>query len=381
MRVFVSYSRRDAKFVERLVADLNQAGVVSWQDRTNIDAGDRWAKSIVEAVDNCDVLVLVLSPDSVVSSNVAREVALADDRQKRILPILIRSAKLTPALEYPLTGVQWVDFTNQNYDGGFSELLGALHRGSRPTVATSEAQGRRRRSYLTVGALGLVILALIIAIAMTRRTTDQDSTRSSGPTSALDNTTVSTLSAAPSAPQTTLAPATTAQPDAPSATTSVGQPRLLGATELTATASSALGSQPGCGGTCYYFAENILDGRVVTAWAEGVPGPGVGEMVTVQFDRPHHLTSIRIRPGWQREERCLFERNGRPTLLGLVFSDGSQVDWQLSSDRDEPTLGLDTTTSSVVLTVKEVQAGETCDGKPPLDEDTLITDVFFEVDD
>jgi hypothetical protein len=127
--------------------------------------------------------------------------------------------------------------------------------------------------------------------------------------------------------------------------------------------------------------ENVLDGQALTAWSEGVDGLGVGQTLSVFFDRQHHLTSIKMRAGWQRSDNpCLFRRNGRPKDLEISFDTGDRVTWRLPDEPIESVLPVDSNTASVTMQIVDVYPGEVCDDKGP-DADTLITDILFEVDD
>ena len=58
---FISYSRRDTELVDNFVASLQKAGLDIWLDREDIKAGNSWRVQIVEAIDDCDAFVLMLS--------------------------------------------------------------------------------------------------------------------------------------------------------------------------------------------------------------------------------------------------------------------------------------------------------------------------------
>ncbi len=77
-KIFISYSRKDQEFVDQLVADLEAHGVGVWVDRGDIVAGAAWRQQIVEGIKNCPVFLLVLSPNSIESGNVNRELTLAE---------------------------------------------------------------------------------------------------------------------------------------------------------------------------------------------------------------------------------------------------------------------------------------------------------------
>ena len=40
--VFISYSRKDTEFVEKLERELNARGIITWRDVHSIPGGARW---------------------------------------------------------------------------------------------------------------------------------------------------------------------------------------------------------------------------------------------------------------------------------------------------------------------------------------------------
>jgi hypothetical protein len=86
--VFISYSRTDTPYVERLVAHLGAAGVPVWVDH-KIDHGDRWASVIEAQIESCSAFVPVMTPEAAASEWVEREVHLAQQLGKPILPLLL----------------------------------------------------------------------------------------------------------------------------------------------------------------------------------------------------------------------------------------------------------------------------------------------------
>ena len=96
MKVFVSYSRKDAEFVARIQRDLTALGYDVWVDTEDILAGGqaRWRRSIVAAIRDSEVMVLVLSPNSTHSENVERELSVAADNSKRVVPIVYQQTEL-----------------------------------------------------------------------------------------------------------------------------------------------------------------------------------------------------------------------------------------------------------------------------------------------
>ena len=110
--IFISYSSRDRKKAEQLIELLSSAGLSCWIDQSGIDVATSWSGEIVDAIDGCKALVVLLSSTSVQSKNVIREVALAFEKNKKILPLDLEPVVLTRDLQYHLAGIQRAQVTN-----------------------------------------------------------------------------------------------------------------------------------------------------------------------------------------------------------------------------------------------------------------------------
>lgn len=89
-RIFISYSRKDMAFADRLEATLKARGFEVIIDRQEIYAFEDWWKRIEALIGRADTVVFVLSPDSVKSDVALREVAHATSLNKRFAPIVCR---------------------------------------------------------------------------------------------------------------------------------------------------------------------------------------------------------------------------------------------------------------------------------------------------
>jgi hypothetical protein len=116
--VFLSHSHRDRPFVRKVAAALHAHGIPVWYCEHNILGADQWHDEIGRALERCDWIVVVMSPNSVRSKWVKRELlyALQEDRYEgRIVPLLRRQCDVLK-LSWTLGGLQAVDFT-----GGFTK--------------------------------------------------------------------------------------------------------------------------------------------------------------------------------------------------------------------------------------------------------------------
>ena len=98
LRIFISYSHKDETFKDELVtmlAGLQRRGIVdAWQDR-RIEAGDEWNKSIQDAMNDCDLALLLVSADYLASRFIQEEeqpklLQRRQEIQLRVIPIIVR---------------------------------------------------------------------------------------------------------------------------------------------------------------------------------------------------------------------------------------------------------------------------------------------------
>jgi TolB-like protein/Tfp pilus assembly protein PilF len=85
-----------------------------------------WSQEIVSAIRNCKVLVLAISGNSADSKNVVKELALASEGQKNILPVYLESAEIPESMAYQLAGIQRVEFFGGDEEVGQQSVIRAL---------------------------------------------------------------------------------------------------------------------------------------------------------------------------------------------------------------------------------------------------------------
>lgn len=112
-QALISYSRKDSEQANELVAYLEGEGIHVWIDKTGLAASSHWAADITRAIDGCPNFIILLSKNSIQSAEVLRELNLASNRRKNIIPVQIDSTPLTPAFEYLLAGLQYTNFKDK----------------------------------------------------------------------------------------------------------------------------------------------------------------------------------------------------------------------------------------------------------------------------
>ena len=113
-RAFISYSRVNKDFALKLAKELRSSGFNIWFDQLDIPTGARWDDEIEQALNDCEIFMVILTPASSTSDNVKDEIGYAIDSNKRILPVLLENANVPLRLRR----FQYVDFTSKSFDEG-----------------------------------------------------------------------------------------------------------------------------------------------------------------------------------------------------------------------------------------------------------------------
>ena len=122
-KIFISYSRQDEEFAQQIATDLDRLGASIWLDVDDIPPGVNWSSAIQQGLDTCDTLLLIISPDSMESSNVMDEWQYFRDESKPIIPVMHRS---TANIHFQLRRIQYVDFLTQDYEAALIQLRGRI---------------------------------------------------------------------------------------------------------------------------------------------------------------------------------------------------------------------------------------------------------------
>ena len=124
--VFVSYSSLDRDRVMPVVESLRGNGISVWVDEGNIHAADLWSEQIVQAIADCHVMVVMLSQNSTDSHNVVKEVMLASEQKKALLPVYLEPADVPAKLQYQLAGIQHLELYGENEEQVLEDLVNGL---------------------------------------------------------------------------------------------------------------------------------------------------------------------------------------------------------------------------------------------------------------
>jgi tetratricopeptide (TPR) repeat protein len=126
LSIFISYSRKDSAFVDRLEVDLRALNFKTWVDRRNVQGGDEWMEILQKAISDCDLMVVVLTPNILNSDFVKMEYRHALRLKKRVIPLEVSRFADSSLIPLDLHGLQWVSFLNLDYKSGLKVLVDTL---------------------------------------------------------------------------------------------------------------------------------------------------------------------------------------------------------------------------------------------------------------
>jgi formylglycine-generating enzyme required for sulfatase activity len=141
--VVICYSSKDRQKVMPFVQQLRSMGVSVWIDYGGIDGALLWGQEIVENIERSRVLILIASKSSMISDHVRREVTLAFDNKKYILPLHIEPVDIPKSIKYQLVGIQHIELFPGDFESNFPKIAQSLEGlGVRIEESTAPAKNR-----------------------------------------------------------------------------------------------------------------------------------------------------------------------------------------------------------------------------------------------
>lgn len=125
--IFISYSRTDSAIVNTFVQQLEAADYKVWIDRAGVYSGSQFKSMIVKAIEDSKVFLFFSSKDANASPWTAKEIAIAANYQKTIIPIKLDNTRYNGTVEFDLINLDYVDYINKsNRVQEFDKLMRTL---------------------------------------------------------------------------------------------------------------------------------------------------------------------------------------------------------------------------------------------------------------
>lgn len=187
--VFISHSSIDKAVADKLCEELEARGLKCWIAPRDIAAGSEWAAAISDAISETKVMLLIYSHHSSQSTQVPKEINLAESWGKIVIPYKIDDAQLEGVFAYFLAGAHWIlaNPAEEDYriDELYADITDKMHTSTTPVqsgkiiVESTVAQKKKGSKALWglvcgIGALIVVLLVVMIILLSGKAENDKE---------------------------------------------------------------------------------------------------------------------------------------------------------------------------------------------------------------
>ena len=125
--VFVSYSVKDKTTADAICASLEANGIRVWIAPRDVMPGSDWGESIIEAIEQSKVMILVFSANSNASPQIKREIERSVNKGVTVVPFRIDDILPSKTLEYFISTQHWLDAFTPPLEKHLDNLVSILH--------------------------------------------------------------------------------------------------------------------------------------------------------------------------------------------------------------------------------------------------------------
>lgn len=173
---FISYSHKDTKIAIAVQSILEQQGIRCWIDFRDATPGVDYAASIVRAIKNASIFVIILSQNSSDSVHVLNEINSAVNAGVAILPFKVDKSELNDSMEYYLGRTHWMDALTPPLESHIIKLADTIkshnkspqasisQAPSAPAVRTPKPVGCRMLKYEDLLCLGYTSTSIALQL-------------------------------------------------------------------------------------------------------------------------------------------------------------------------------------------------------------------------
>ena len=204
--VFISYSHIDKNIADAICSTFENRGLRCWYAPRDIQPGADWADSIIKAIEQTKVMVLIFTSHSNMSKQVLREVNNAVDSGVTIVPFRLTNEEPAAGMKYYLSTVHWLDAMNSELHAAIDDLYGLCRvlvdqmEGRQPAVQEKKQEypelkeTKQSPPYLLIGIIAVAALALVGMLFLLNRKPADVPTAETENTPAVSNATSENIS-------------------------------------------------------------------------------------------------------------------------------------------------------------------------------------------
>ena len=134
--VFISYSVKDKTTADAICATLEANGIRVWIAPRDVMPGSDWGESIIEAIEQSKVMILVFSTNSNSSPQIKREIERSVNKGVTVVPFRIDDILPSKTLEYFISTQHWLDAFTPPLEKHLDNLVSILR-----SIITKQGDG------------------------------------------------------------------------------------------------------------------------------------------------------------------------------------------------------------------------------------------------
>jgi hypothetical protein len=148
--LFVSHVTEDRAAASQIVEELERRGVRCWIAPRNVSPGKPFDDDIADAIESCRAMLLIFSSQCNESEYIRREITVAGNSNKLILPFRIENVEPKRGLSVRLANLHWIDAFVAR-ERAIDDVVRSVHAPSAgtPSQATRSAESDEARARWT----------------------------------------------------------------------------------------------------------------------------------------------------------------------------------------------------------------------------------------
>ena len=159
--IFISYSSQDQAIAFSACQYLENNNFSCWIAPRDILPGIYYGESILSAIAESKVFILIFSSSSNNSPQVIREIERAVSKGIKIIPFRIEEILPSKAMEYFISSSHWLDAFNEKAEKSFEKLKNVLYILLGETASTSKEITKRKRKPPIKWIIACAVLAIV----------------------------------------------------------------------------------------------------------------------------------------------------------------------------------------------------------------------------
>lgn len=169
--VFISYSSKDKTTADAICNNLEKNGMRCWIAPRDALAGKNYGKSIVEAIKEAKILVLVLSSNANQSDFVMRELERAVSTGTTIIPFRIEEIDPSESIEFFIASAHWLDALTPPLEAHINSLTQTVGKLLNTNISNMDKESKKPQEsniynklthHKLVSGMGIVLIVLLI---------------------------------------------------------------------------------------------------------------------------------------------------------------------------------------------------------------------------